>query len=148
MDEHTFYDDICSRFTAIDKQLRSSKSRQEFVNEFKELFSSSQAKNAKGVIYFWRSQEDVPRVRGKSYVLYIGRAKQSLNQRHHRYAKTESNDYNLPRYEYILENFGPITVHYADPKSIACDLKEAEAQMLSWYFEFHCEYPPLSRASR
>jgi hypothetical protein len=64
-----------------------------------------------------------------------------------RWAKTEGSDYNWSRYQYIIKEYGPITLGYAKYNILAATPKEAEKQLLEMYFAEHLEYPPLNRAS-
>ena len=127
----------------------NSRDRAEFENQFRDLFSSSEARHAKGVVYAWVTQKPIPRLRGESNIVYIGRTEQTLSDRQRKYAKRENSDYNWARYEFIIPQFGAITVMYADAAAIAKTSekepeKAAEAALLNLYFKDHLEYPPLN----
>jgi len=122
-----------------------SRDRVGFEDQFRNLFSSEEARQAKGVVYAWVTQKPILRLRGGSNIVYIGRTKQTLSDRHRKYAKKEASPpYNWPRYDFIIPQFGPITVMYADAASIAKTPEGAEEELLRQYFAEHLEYPPFN----
>lgn len=129
----------------LDGQLDGTHS-EDFVEQFKMLFSTEKACNQKGIIYIWSSKNKIPRVKGKSSILYIGKTKTSLKERHYQYASIEGDSYNWPRYQYIIEEYGPITVSFKTVGTDDRNLKRLEASFLKRYFEEHLEYPPLNRS--
>ena len=116
-------------------------SREEFKRSFEAVFGSKQARTAKNVTYFWYVENYIPRLKGESNILYIGKTKQTLYQRHFRYSETETNNFNWSRYKHILEKYGDIYVcfHHSDK-----DPRELEKLLLTKSFFDHCELPPIN----
>ena len=117
------------------------KSSTNLTDEFKELFGSDEAKQAKNVVYFFKSQKPIPRVKDKSDILYIGKTNQSLHKRYYRYSKKLASNRNGNFYRYIIENFGGLSIGYIkvdDPKS-------SEAEYFKKYYDSFLEYPPKSK---
>ena len=107
---------------------------------FRKIFSSPEAKASRGVVYVWSTESGIPRMKGNSNVVYIGKTKASLYERHHRYAEIEGKDLNWEKYKYIIETFGPIRVRFAVHEKP----REAEKDCLKWYLKEHLELPPLN----
>lgn len=120
-----------------------ARTSEDFVMQFRAMFSQPEAKRAVGVLYVWATQRSIPRLKGHSNVIYIGKTTQSLRQRHRRYAEIEGAPGNWNRYSHIIEAFGRISVHYASH----ADPKEAERKLLKLYLGEHLEIPPLNRMS-
>jgi len=116
----------------------------DFLEQFRSAFSCPQARTDKGVVYVWSTKNQIPRLKSSSNVVYIGKTITSLFYRHHKYAATEAggeNDYNWRRYEYIIKDFGPISISY-----VVHPLPDkAERDLLKNYFDEHLEIPPLNR---
>jgi hypothetical protein len=126
----------------LDGELNADSSKS-FVDQFKKVFSCQKAKEAKGVVYVWVTTAAVPRLRGKSNILYIGKTMHSLFDRYHRWAETEGNKYNWHRYRHIIGEYGPIKVFFSSD----VDAKMRESELLARYYDDHCEYPPVNRTS-
>lgn len=134
-----FYDEI-EKFTPLPDQVT------EVTKEcFQRVFDSEAARSERNILYIWRCKKVVPRLKGKSDILYIGQTKQTLRYRYFRWAKNiaESKSNNL-KYSHILEEYGPITISCAPFMRFGETLKLAEEQLLWWYFQNHCEYPPVN----
>ncbi len=134
-----FYDEI-EQFTSFPDQVT------EVTEEcFQKVFGSDAARSERNILYVWRCKKAVTRLRGKSDVLYIGQTKQTLRNRYFRWSKNiaESKANNL-KYSHILEKYGPITISYVPFERFGETLKLAEEQLLWWYFQNHCEYPPIN----
>jgi len=41
-----------------------------------------ESKQQRGIVYIWRTQSDIPRLKGKSPIIYIGKANGSLYDRY------------------------------------------------------------------
>ena len=126
----------------LDGELNAKES-EDFIRQFKDMFSCQRARVTKEVVYVWVTQKSFPRLCGKSDIIYFGKTDGTLYDRHYRYASTEGNPYNWPRYKHIIENFGPIKVYCA----ITSNPKDTESKLLEKYYKAHCEYPPVNRAS-
>jgi len=111
----------------------------DFVTQFRAVFSGSEAKEARGVVYVWSVQTAIPRVRGQSKVLYIGQTIQTLCQRWRPYARRMGKDC-WDRYNHIIATYGPISVNYATYP----EPRKGETRLLLCYFEEHFEYPPAN----
>jgi hypothetical protein len=116
-------------------------SSENLIEEFKELFSSDEAKQDKGIVYFFKSQKAIPRVKGESDILYIGKTKQTLNSRYLTHATKLATNRSGNFYKYIIENFGGISLGY-----IRTDTPKITESL---YFKEYCnnflEYPPKSK---
>ena len=108
------------------------------------FLANPRARVTKEFVYVWVTQKRIPRLRGGSNIIYLGKTTQTLYDRHYRYASTEGNKYNWKRYEHIIKNFGPIKVYFA----ITYNPKDTESKLLEKYYEDHREYPPANRSSR
>ncbi|EGR7978121.1 hypothetical protein M2H39_21625 [Vibrio vulnificus] len=110
-------------------------------SEFRELFGSPEASDAKSVVYFFRSVDPVPRLKGTSDILYIGKTKQSLKARYYQYAKHLANGASGCFYSYIINNYGGLRLGYIsvdNPNEMEkCYFKEYRATYL--------ETPPKSK---
>ncbi len=112
---------------------------------FCKAFGDDSAAIESGIIYIFRSAKPVSRLRGESDVLYIGQTKGTLRSRYLASAKKMfSSKANSEKYEHILSEFGPIRISVASHKTFGETLLKAEGQLLWWYFQNHCEYPPLN----
>ena len=127
----------------LDGELNAKES-QDFIRQFENMFSCPKARVTKKVVYVWVTQKCIPRLRGKSNIIYFGKTIQTLYDRHYKYASIEGDPYNWQRYEHIIRNFGPIKVYFA----ITSNPKDTESELLKKYYEDHCESPPVNRASR
>ncbi len=116
---------------------------EDFVKQFAAIFSSLNARKYKGVVYVWYTDKGIPRLNGESNIVYIGKTKNSLFDRQHRYAELEGSYYNWERYKHIIQNFGPIKVKFI----AAENPKDTERNLLECYFKEHLEIPPINRQS-
>lgn len=127
-------------YTQLDGEI-DAKTSNDFKQQFRKMFSSDEARSPKGVVYIWSTRSYIPRLKGKSNVVYIGKTRSSLFERHHRYAKVEGEGLNWERYRYIIEEFGPIRVGFA-----VCEKPdEKEKDLIRCYLMDHLELPPLNR---
>ena len=122
-------------------RLHNHESKEDFINEFREVFSSEEAKNAFSVLYIWVCEREIPRVKNKSSVIYIGKTEQNLRRRWLRYAKTLTSDFNSNFYTYVLAHYGEIRIVYS-PFETKEKLKQAETDLLRDYYKLYKEFPP------
>ncbi len=108
--------------------------------EFKELFKSPEAK-VKSVVYFILSDKPIPRVKGESRILYIGQTVQSINKRYYRYSEHLASNSTGEFYEYIIKNFGGITMGYINSDNP----RKTEKEYFKKYFKTYLDYPPKSK---
>jgi hypothetical protein len=139
-------DDLINRqglsWEPLDGELNAKES-QDFIRQFKDMFSCQRACVTKNVVYVWVTQKCIPRLCGKSNIIYFGKTVQTLHRRHYGYASTEGDPYNWHRYEHIIKIFGPIKIYFA----VTSNPKDKESELLKKYYEDHCEYPPANRVS-
>ncbi len=91
------------------------------------------------------SEKPVPRLVGDSRVLYIGYTTKSCRTRRYKDAKIHAESKaNSLKYSSILKNYDAISVRVYDYKRYGNSAQEAEQQLLWWYFQNHCEYPPIN----
>jgi hypothetical protein len=111
------------------------------ADEFKELFGSDEAKEAKGVVYFFLSGKPIPRVNGESTILYIGKTDLSLNQRYMRYSDKLASNRSGQFYKHIVSNYDGLSLGYLkshDPKAL-------EREYFKKYCDTYLEFPPKSK---
>lgn len=123
--------------TILSKTITSSDS---LADEFIELFSTPEA-NVKGVVYFFMSVEPIPRARGESNILYIGKTKQSITARYSRYAKKLASGKSGNFYRHIIESYGGIKMGYIKSDTP----RKTENEYFNRYCEAHLEFPPKSK---
>ena len=114
------------------------------ADSFYNVLKSPAAMKLRGIVYLWRCEKDIPRLKGGSNIIYIGQTKNNIYGRYHNYARyihTKANSHKLGT---ILENYGPISVHIHEYTKFGPSLLKAEGQLLWWYFQNHCEYPPIN----
>ncbi|MFM2589661.1 hypothetical protein [Vibrio sp. TBV020] len=110
-------------------------------SEFRELFGLPESANAKSVVYFFCSVNPVPRLRGQSEILYIGKTKQSLKARYFQYSKHLASGSSGCFYRYIINNYGGLRLGY-----ISTDKPDAmEKQYFKEYRASYLENPPKSK---
>ncbi len=143
MSQTDIYESL-SKFRQLPNAIIEFASRQQFIDQWKKVFGSSEARDYSNIVYMWLADKPVPRLKGSSKVIYIGRTKTTLYARHGGNSTVESNEsHNGPRYKHILEYFGPIRVYFAG-QEVFGDIKTAEAILLESYFRYHLEYPPIN----
>lgn len=117
---------------------------------FEKVYGSKEAAKSKGIIYFLLSSKPVPRLRGESRILYIGKTKTSFKSRYFRYANLHAtSNANSLKFGEIIDSYGPIEIAFCDYEKFGktksgTSLLQAEGQFLWWYFQNHCEYPPIN----
>lgn len=114
-------------------------------DSFEKVYGSAEASKAKGIIYFFLSSMPVPRLYGESRILYIGQTKNDFRSRYFPHANLHATSKaNSLKFAAILREYGPIEVAVCDYRRFGKTLIEAEGQFLWWYFQNHCEYPPIN----
>jgi len=110
-----------------------------------EIYDHKSSRNHKSIVYILRAQKQIPRLRGESDIIYIGQTKCSFGARYASSAKIQATSKaNSLKYNHILTNYGPIRITVCKYKKFGSSLIEAEGQLLWWYFQNHCEYPPIN----
>ena len=119
-------------------RLQNHKCQESFLNEFKQIFDSQQAKNASNVLYVFVCEKKIPRVKSKSSVVYIGKTEQNLRSRWLKYGERLCSDYNWPFFSYVIAHYGKIKIAFLPVQS----LKQGETDLLKDYYKKHKEMPP------
>ncbi|EKE17597.1 MAG: hypothetical protein ACD_10C00374G0001 [uncultured bacterium] len=117
------------------------------VNEaaFRRVYGQDEAGIEKNIIYIFRSQRPIPRLKGESDVVYIGQTKGTFRQRYLPSAELHATSKaNRIKFEHIVSYYGPIRIMLAQYSQFGDSLLKAEGQLLWWYFQNHCEYPPVN----
>lgn len=109
--------------------------------QFEAAFRSAEAQGAKKVVYCFVAEQPLPRVKGASRVLYIGKTDKSLETRWACNAKRLGNGRNVKFYQYVLKNFGAVSIGFLKSEDPRAD----EERLFQEYFSAHLEYPPKSR---
>lgn len=112
--------------------------------DFTALLQSAEAGKHKNIVYAWRCAKPISRLQGASDILYIGRTRQSFAARYARPEKWINSTANRIKYEYVLANHGPIRIAVCEYQRFGDTIEQAEGQLLWWYFQNHCEYPPFN----
>ena len=138
-----------SHFKCLPNKIDIQKNNMKLVEEdFKKVFHTREARNAKNVIYIWRCEKKIPRLKGKSNIIYIGQTSKSLFSRHGSARIKVNSKANKQKYNDIIEQYGPITISYIELEAFGpidtTTLLTAEGQCLWWYFKNHSEYPPIN----
>jgi len=114
------------------------------VDSFTSVMQSNEAKEAKNIVYLWRTNKKISRLNGESDILYIGQTKNSFATRyknHHQWINTKANSL---KYLKAIKGFNGISIYTCDFTKFGETLLKAEGQLLWWYFQNHCEYPPFN----
>jgi hypothetical protein len=112
---------------------------------FQAVYGSAEASKSKGILYMFLSAQPIPRLVGESRVIYIGQTKGDFKGRYYKYSKLHaSSKANKLKFEAIINRYGPITIAVSPFEKFGSTLLEAEGQLLWWYFQNHCEYPPVN----
>lgn len=115
------------------------------ADDFRNVFGCEMAGKSKEVVYVWRSQEKIRRLKGESDIIYIGQTKNSFRERYYQYAGMHTTTKaNSLKFKHIIENYGEISISVAPFSKYGESLQKAEGQLLWWYFQNHCEYPPIN----
>ena len=143
MNKDDFYKNIDKFFIKLEDKIEKVEEK-----EFAKVFGSNSAKKHKNIVYLWRCENKIPRVSGESDIIYIGQTKQSFSQRHLRYVNVETTSKaNKLKYSTIIEKYGAISIYVCDFSIFGENLLKAEGQLLWWYFQNHCEFPPVNYTS-
>jgi len=130
---------LCS---TLPGRIESHNSNKNFLREFQQLFGSQEARDTSSVLYAFFCEKKIPRVKGESNVIYIGKTKQSLRWRYLSYAKRwYCSPYNWVCFSHVIEHYGPVGLAYLVIDDVQ-SLKEAELDLLKDYYELHLERPP------
>lgn len=125
--------------TTVQKRI-SAQSIDEFKYQFKALLQH--AKEPEGVVYVWRTESDIPRMKNASPIIYIGKAHGSLYDRYINKVSNEAKEY-WSRYSHIIDNYGPIAIDLYKTD----DPDYTENNFLYQYHQSFMELPPINLQS-
>lgn len=112
---------------------------------FKRVYGDKAASEEMNILYIYRAENPIPRLKGESDIVYIGQTKGTLKQRYFAHCgKLANSRANRLKFEHILSEYGPIRITVAPFGQFGSSLEKAEGQLLWWYFQNHCEYPPVN----
>jgi len=139
LDQSNFYETIAGFYTFENKV-------EEFSEQsFRNVYNSACAGKYKNIVYILRSKEKVSRLKGESDILYIGQTKHSFKKRYSPYSRLHvTSEANKLKFEHIIRSYGSISISVSDFSLFSDTLLQAEGQLLWWYFQNHCEYPPIN----
>lgn len=112
----------------------------DFKNQLEALLIES--KQPTGIVYIWKTQSDVPRLKGKSPIIYIGKSNGSLYDRYIKNIKHEADEY-WDRYRHIISTYGNIYIEIFESK----DPEKTENNFLFQYHQQFMELPPINLRS-
>lgn len=95
-----------------------------------------------GIVYVWKAQLDIPRLKGKSPIVYIGKANGSMHGRYISNVQHEIKEY-WKRYCYIISTYGFMQVEIF----ITNDPAITENNFLYQYHQEFMELPPINLQS-
>ena len=108
-----------------------------FEDQLRELLNES--KKPKRIVYVWRTENGIPRLRGESPIVYIGKAEYGLYTRYIRHVRYEATNY-WKRYQHIIRTFGPISIDIYETEKP----EMTENTFLFQYQEEFFERPPIN----
>jgi hypothetical protein len=114
----------------------SSQDKEEFIYQYREALE--QTKGIVGVVYIFRSESQIPRLKGHSNILYVGETNRDAWSRYT--VKNDANAY-WHVYNHILNDYGFITIDVY----VTSDHKRTEKKFLNQYFQEHKELSPINR---
>ncbi|HEX20145.1 MAG TPA: hypothetical protein ENG78_04930 [Acidiferrobacteraceae bacterium] len=118
----------------------SAKTKDEFNAQYREMLESSQ--DIEKIVYVFRSELPIPRLKGESPVIYIGKANGSLFKRYRSLISKETETF-WDRYDYIMNNYGKILIDIYKTNNPAI----TENKFLYDYHKKYLEAPPLNTQS-
>ncbi|KZY38608.1 hypothetical protein [Oleiphilus sp. HI0128] len=114
-------------------------------DSFELVYGSAEASKYKEIVYIWAASKEIPRLSGKSRILYIGQTKNSIKSRYYKYANLHSTSKaNNLKFNHIVSKYGPISIFVSPFRNFGNSLRQSEGQLLWWYFQNHLEYPPIN----
>lgn len=114
----------------------SSENKEKFIDQYRQCLE--QTKGVNGVVYVYRSEKPVSRLKGASNILYIGETKYDVWSRYNVVQDT-NNFWHV--YNHTVNNYGSIFIDVY----VTENYKEMERKFLSNYFQEHKELPPMNR---
>ena len=131
-------DEIESKITA--SKVLDASNKEQFKLQLKDLLQDTKA--PEGIVYVWRAELSIPRLKGSSPVIYIGKAEGSLYDRYVSYVGVEANEY-WDRYDHIIKNYGSISIDIYKTNNP----KITENNFIYQYHQEFMELPPINLKS-
>ncbi len=125
-----------SNATTLNGNLRAN-TKDMFNAQFHTMLAT--AKEPSGIVYVWRSDKPIPRLKDSSPIIYIGKTKTSLYSRYRRYVEQDTDTF-WDRYEHIMSGFGGISIDIYETTEPAITENEFLFQYQMQFFEA----PPLN----
>jgi hypothetical protein len=115
--------------------------KEELFAQFNDVLSQPGGQQHSGIVYSWASERAIPRLRGESNIIYIGRTVQTFRKRYSRGRIVEEfADWSIGRHKHIISTYGAIAFFLAP-----CDNpKGTEDHLLRAYYNDHLEAPPFN----
>ena len=114
---------------------------QDFEEAYFRLINEEAALKSKNIIYLFKTLKEVPRMRGQSDIVYIGKTKTSFRNRYWPIRKNEIKDFG-DRYKYLIEHFDGLYIEFIEAAELDVDF--LESVFLYEYRKKYLEYPPLN----
>ena len=115
----------------------SIEDKEEFISQYKDILAETRGKEQ--IVYVFYARDPMPRLKGESKILYIGRAKYDLWSR---YYVAEDTEEFWDVYRRVIENFGPIKIDVYQTS----EYQNLEKEALRYYWNEHLELPPMNRS--
>ncbi len=113
-----------------------STNKAEFIRQYRSALEET--RGVAGVVYVFKTDCPIPRLKGSSNVLYIGETKHDVWSRYD--VESDTNDF-WPVYSHTVSNYGAIVVDVY----VSSNHKVTEKTFLTQYYEAHNELPPVNR---
>ena len=122
----------------------SSLARAGYLEQYRQLMSSKEAREVKEVAYIFAVEKAIPRVLEHSNITYIGKTVQTFYRRYYDRAEEVCSEELWKKLRTLAEKYGPCKLYY-----LRCrNPEEEEEKLLGRYFKEHCECPPENHKSR
>lgn len=117
--------------------MNSIEDKEEFISQYRAILAETRGKEQ--IVYVFHARDPMPRLKGESKILYIGRAKYDLWSRYY-VAKDTEEFWDV--YRHVVENFGPIKIDVYQTS----EYENLEKEALKCYWKEHLELPPMNRS--
>lgn len=114
----------------------NSEDKEDFIKQYRR--SLEQTKGITGVVYVFKSEKPIPRLKGTSNILYIGETKYDVWNRYN--VKNDTNIF-WHVYSHVVKKYGAIFIDVY----VTDNTKETEKIFLQQYFQEYKELPPINR---
>jgi alpha-D-ribose 1-methylphosphonate 5-phosphate C-P lyase len=111
-----------------------------FKTQLKSLLMD--AKKPEGIVYVWNTRKKIPRLKGESSIIYIGKANGSLYSRYINNVSIEAKEY-WTRYNHIINEYGAISIDIYETENP----EKTENNFIYQYHQQFMELPPINLKS-